>query len=489
MLDYDEWVKGLCRAFRRRCEYLRIPQETRATGLPALFAPCQIYIIGAIDPLFQLMLVTRNASLPDMMPIVQVDVPARELVAELEAFKERGDFRIPRASSHFFPPPGGHETVGGFLDRWLASILANGWTQIVRARPGWMSTVNVGGGAFLSEFRGSVFEQSPDRLGVEMADRLQQVLAPRISQEVRTAQVDSGEPACGAYVFPALQVGPRPRPSFRERAAGAVLNFGSSKVVIRGTFRRVPITIDCEGLVMIVTDNLSLALDRLNRLMAGLLFLGLPALAVRESELIRGSVHPETRELKGSTASLSSLRNIGMFETRAFPARVVVNRIETADLEEAVGTVDRITSRQDISQDLLLLLESTSHLADQEYTPAFLMAWAILERRLYAKWRRHLLLSGIARDRLRKLIAAERWSVDYLIESLDLLRQLPTGNDYDELMTLKDRRNSIVHRGRPATAEEANNVLGLARNWLNSLVAERVGATTPIAFIRALREQ
>ena len=247
--------------------------------------------------------------------------------------------------------------------------------------------------------------------------------------------------------------------------------------------------INLEGLVMIITNDRSLAIDRLNRLMAGLLFLGLPALAVRESELIQGSVHPDTLELQGSTASLSSLRNIGLFETGGFPARAVVNKVETANLEEALLSIDRMTSRQDLSQDLLLLLESSSHFADQEYTPAFLMAWAVLERRLYNRWRRHLLMSGVTRDRLRKLSAAERWSVDYLIESLDLLHQLPPGNDYDQLMTLKDRRNSIVHRGRPATAAEAEDVLGLARTWLNSVVTDRVGTIAPIAFTRGLREQ
>ncbi len=238
MLDYDEWVEGLCRAFRRRCEDLRITEETaKATGMPTFFAPCQIYIIGSIDPLFQLMLVTCNAFLPDMMQFVQVDVPALELVAVLEAFKEREEFRVPRASSHFFPPPGGHETFGGFPNRWLASSLANGWTRIVRARPGWMSTVNVGGGAFLSEFRGSVFDQSPERLATEMTDRLGQAVAPPVLQEARTAEVDSGEAAFGAYVFPALQVGPRPKLTFRQRASGSVWDFGAPKVVIRGTFR------------------------------------------------------------------------------------------------------------------------------------------------------------------------------------------------------------------------------------------------------------
>jgi hypothetical protein len=178
-LDYDKWVNGLCGAFRRRCEDMQISlAAAKTTGLPTLFAPCQIYIIGSIDPLFQLMLVTCNASLPDMKRVVQIDVPALEFVAVLEAFKEREEFEIPRAYSHFLPPPGGHETLGGFLDRWLASILANGWTRIVRAQPGWMSTVNVGEGIFLSEFRGSVFDQSPERLATEMTDRLQQAVAP-----------------------------------------------------------------------------------------------------------------------------------------------------------------------------------------------------------------------------------------------------------------------------------------------------------------------
>jgi hypothetical protein len=293
----------------------------------ALCPSCQIYIIGSTDPLFQLMLVTSNASLPDMHRVIQVDVPAFEFVDVLESFKEREEFQTLRENSHIFPPPGGQETIGGFLDRWFSSLLANGWTRIVRARPGWMSTLNVGRGNFLSEFRGRIVDESPEKMGTEMADQLRKALEPRVaSLVVRTVQTESGAPAIGAYVFPALQIGPRPQLSFRERASGATFNFRTPKVVIRGTFRRLPISVDFEGLVMVVTDDRSLAIDRLNRLMAGLLFLGLPALAVRESELIQGSVDPDKRELKGSTASLSSLRNIGLFETQSFPSRVVVNK-------------------------------------------------------------------------------------------------------------------------------------------------------------------
>jgi hypothetical protein len=113
------------------------------------------------------MLVTCNASIPDLHRCFQVDVPALKFVDVLEAFTEREEFQIPRGNSRFFPSPTGHETLGGFLDCWLSSLLADGWTRIVRSRPGWMSTVNVRGGAYLSEFRGSVIDQSLEKRGTE----------------------------------------------------------------------------------------------------------------------------------------------------------------------------------------------------------------------------------------------------------------------------------------------------------------------------------
>ncbi len=350
-----------------------------------------------------------------------------------------------------------------------------------------MSYVNAGSGAYLHEFRGRVLDQPTAKLAGDMVGGLQTALAPPKVQQEQIAQPNPGLSAHGAYIYPAIQLGEAPKMSFRETASGPPWDFGSPKVVIRATFRRVPICVARDGLVMIVTPDRSSALDRLNRLMAGFLFLGLPALAVREGELVQGTVDPDTLELTGSTASLSSLRNIGMFDMRGSFGAGSVNKVETGDFRSALALVDAMTSKQGLSQDLLLFLESTSHLADQEYTPAFLMAWAVLERQLSERWRRHLLKAGVARPRMRKLISAERWSVDYLIECLDLLNRLPADTDYQKLMDLKERRNSIVHSRRSATESEARDTLALARTWLSSAINEAVGPVTPVPFKSIMR--
>jgi hypothetical protein len=418
-----------------------------------------------------------------MERVVQVDVPAYEFIDVLEAFKEREEFRIPRTERFFFPSLEGPDTLGTFLERWFAYFLAQRWAQVVRTRSGSaMSYVNAGSGAYLYEFRGRVIEQPAVKLADDMVDKLQTALAPPAVQQGQVAQANPGFAAYGAYIYPAIQLGEAPKMSFRERASGPSWDFGSLKAVIRGTFRRIPICVSRDGLVTMITQDRLSALDRLNRLMAGLLFLGLPALAVREGELVQGTVDPDTSELTGSTASLSSLRNIGMFDMRGSFGAGSVNKVETGDFRSALALVDAMTGKQGLSQDLLLFLESTSHLADQEYTPAFLMAWAVLERQLSERWRRHLLKADVARPRLRKLISAERWSVDYLIECLDLLNRLPADTDYQKLMDLKERRNSIVHSRRSATESEAGDTLALAHTWLSSAIEEAVGPVTPISF-------
>jgi hypothetical protein len=456
--------------------------------MPTLFAPCQIYILGSTDPTFQFLLITHNESRADKERVVQVDVPAYEFIHVLEAFKEREEFRIPRTERFFFPSLEGPDTLGTFLERWFAYFLAQRWAQVVSTRPGsGMSQLNVGSGAYLYEFRGRVIDQPAPKLADEMVDRVQSVLAPQVPQPAQIQQPDARLSAHGAYIYPTIQLGEVPKPSFRERASGPSWDFGSPKVVIRGTFRGIPICVGRDGLAMMITQDRSSALDELNRLMAGLLFLGLPVLAVREGELIQGTVHPETLEVTGSSASLSSLRNIGMFDMRGSFGAGAVNKVEIGDFQSALAFVDAMTSRQGLNQDLLLFLESSSHLEDQEYTPAFLMAWGILERQLSERWRQYLLKSGVKAARVGKLLSGERWSVDSLIECLDLLHELPDGSEYQELMGLKRRRNSIIHDGRSATGSDAKETLALAHTWLSSAINEAVGPVMPLTFRRILR--
>ena len=115
------------------------------------------------------------------------------------------------------------------------------------------------------------------------------------------------------------------------------------------------------------------------------------------------------------------------------------------------------------------------------------MAWGILERQLSERWKKYLLKSGVKAGRLEKLLSGERWSVDTLIECLDLLHELPDGSEYQELMGLKRRRNSIIHDGRSATGSDAKETLALAHTWLSSAINEAVGPVTPIPFKGILR--
>lgn len=487
MSAYDDWLNELCNTFRQQCDRLAITPEMVPAGSPSLFGPCQFYVVGCTDPSFQYLLITRNQSLPDLERYIEVDVPAYEFIEALDRFKDRSEFQIPRVGARLFPPLEGRGTLATFLDRCFSSFLTRRWPAVVNSRPGLLSYLHVGSGVSLYEFRGRLTDQHCHKFASEMVSNLQATLAPPKVQVRRVAQSDGGLPACGAYIYPSAQIGERLPLSFRQRASGILWDPRSPKVVLRSTFRKLPMCVDIDGLVMMITDDRAKALERLNRLMAGLLFVGLPAIAVREGELIQGTVHPGTLELTGSTASLGSLRNLDRFDVTRPPVNMFVNKISKAQFEAALATVDAMTREQRMAQDLLLFLEGTSHLADQEYTPAFLMGWTILERQLSAKWRRLLLNSGVTRDRIAKLNSAERWSVDYLIECLDLFGELPVDGHYDRLMALKESRNHIVHRGRPATEDEAREILDLAHGLIAAAIAQSLGPIVQLDFKRTLR--
>jgi hypothetical protein len=351
-----------------------------------------------------------------------------------------------------------------------------------------MSYLYVGSGVALYELRGRIVDQSWEKFAGDMVSNLQAELAlPSTAETSRVAQTDGGIAAWGAYIYPAVQIGELRPLSFRQRASGIFWDPSTPKVAIRDIFRNAPISVHLDGLVMFRTDSAVTALTHINRLMAALFFLGLPASVVREAELIHGTLNAQTLELTSSTANLSSLRNIDSFDFARPPLNLMVNKVNISDFQTAIRTADAMMREQSISQDLVLSLEAYSHLTDQEYTPAFLIAWTVLERRLSAKWRLYLQTSGVSRKRSRKLTNPERWSADYLIECLQLIHEDSVVDEYEHLMDLKTRRNSIAHGGRSATKAEAEAVLRMAHTWLTCATADAVGSIQPLTFERTLR--
>jgi hypothetical protein len=99
-------------------------------------------------------------------------------------------------------------------------------------------------------------------------------------------------------------------------------------------------------------------------------------------------------------------------------------------------------------------LESYTHLQSSEYPQCFVMGWTVVERFVASMWDAFLKDKSITGKRRQKLRQAMLWTTDDILESLNLAEAIDS-QVYSSLMSLKDKRNKILHRGEIASEEDA----------------------------------
>jgi hypothetical protein len=89
------------------------------------------------------------------------------------------------------------------------------------------------------------------------------------------------------------------------------------------------------------------------------------------------------------------------------------------------------------------------------------MSWVIVERQMSWIWQKFLREEGIGGERRKKLTNPAYATMDFILEALSL-KGLLSQNDYQDLMSLKNKRNDIIHSGEFVTLQEAEKCFGLA---------------------------
>ncbi len=198
----------------------------------------------------------------------------------------------------------------------------------------------------------------------------------------------------------------------------------------------------------------------LNEIMAVALLDGNPTFAFREFETGSTTIDPETKHIRMKVASALSVKAPLISEqfrpnSPGFLGRKV---IPTEQLRRWVSAAEKIAQDQDLSESVVFLLESYTHLLNSEYLESFVLSWVIVEKHLYKVWEHFLKDEKLHRDRREKLANPVVWSADSVIETLNLVGQLSL-DEYAGLMRLKKLRNDIIHVGERVSKKEADEAL------------------------------
>ena len=120
-----------------------------------------------------------------------------------------------------------------------------------------------------------------------------------------------------------------------------------------------------------------------------------------------------------------------------------------------------------------LLNEGLTHLTNSEFAQSFIMSWSIIERHYYDIWFTLLSQRNIDHERSSKLTNPNQWSIDYVLEVLELENKIDE-NSYDLLMELKRKRNKFYYNGKQVAKDDADRSLQYAKKLLVNKISHHI---------------
>jgi len=267
----------------------------------------------------------------------------------------------------------------------------------------------------------------------------------------------------GVHMFPPVIVGKRKKPTPGQLLQGNTLDFSFSEKIFDIKFDNKIMIVNKDGYVFVETDQKLEGLRILNLIMALGLFHDLSLYTVKEHELSQASFNKETKTIGGMTWNRGSIRSY-LFDI-PFGTQVIEHyekrEIDKEKFKKILDDAKIIIKFEKLSEELRLFNEANTHLINSEYAQSFIMSWSVIERFYSDTWRKKLDQKDMDEERLNKLTNSAQWSIDYVLEVLNLGGEIDE-NSFDLLMELKRKRNRFYHRGKQVTKEDAERCLAYA---------------------------
>ena len=324
--------------------------------------------------------------------------------------------------------------------------------------------------AFVWYLRGDVSKEDHSKLALEIIQGAKDQARAAKNHKPPPPPLSEPNPPInghGSFIFPPIWIGSEPKPTFREKAMGGRLRF-PQVTISHGTYKGRLIVANDDGFLAIGENDRVKAAGLLNEIMAVRLLDGKDVFSFREQEVGEATIDPVTKQIGSYGVTSLSLR-ARLMEERWNPPRIPVyeNRdVVTVDQFKAwIERADRVTQDPELAESLRFLLEAYTHLEDSAYMESFVLSWLVVEKHLYTVWKRFLKDEGVSRPRRDKLAKPGGWTVDHVIESLSLSKQIAS-DEYLKLMSMKSLRNDIMHEGERVSKEQAEQAFESAARIL-----------------------
>jgi len=471
-----KWLRDFVGEFRIQYSSLTSDEQPFVQKLDNFSKPCQIDVIWSRPPDVQNLIVTTFEDRPDLEIYVNGPFPTYEAVERLESILQESRWNRPVPQHDVKNTFTEDKTFRDIVDRCFVDIV-RGMRVLPYQKP--FAKVSTGSKmlltnqAFFWTIQGDLSNLKSFELAREIIDGAKtQARAPKSVPRNITIPDPKMVQACGSFIFPPVWIGSEPKPSFRERALGGFVRFPPK--AFEGSYKDRMIVATDDGFIAISEADREKATALLNEIMAVRLLEGKATFSFREQEVEGATIDPDTKEIRSMGVPSLSIRAT-LIEERWNPARlpVYVRRdvISLDDFKAWISRAEMVTQNVDIADSLRFLLEAYTHFQDSRYKESFVLSWVVVEKHLYSLWKRLLKEEGLPRPRRDKLGNTNYWTVDFVIESLSLLKQISSAQ-YGKLISMKGLRNDIIHEGETVSKEQAQQVLEEATR----IVTDTIGA-------------
>lgn len=211
------------------------------------------------------------------------------------------------------------------------------------------------------------------------------------------------------------------------------------------------------------TNNVLEIKNIVNTLLALLLFKGFLFYPIEENGFFEADFDLDKKEiLVFDTIFL----NTGDRKVRDITCRSFFSDVKPISVDifnQLLDVENLVIKNSELVERLQFYLEAENLFFDQKYSQSFIISWIILEKNLDIKWNVYLTHPSrhISKERIKKLNSPRDWSMDSILEVLNLSRKI-NDNEFKELMEFKRIRNKFVHEGKTISKENCEKILGFS---------------------------
>jgi len=468
------WLIELISHFREELEKLPFDKQKIASlSLEDLSEVCQLLVIWAKDPEFQIIIITHSNSLEDKLIEIYGPVDNNNLVGliEYDVLKSPIIEVI------------GREKVENALIYNLRMILYHLNPLISIPKPAILNKHRISDSPYAVSWIvvGNLLHLNSKGFAKILIDNIKSSLESTPSQQSSQAGKLILE-GFGTYVYPPIWIGEIPKPRFfREKVFGMPLWISATEKIIVETYKNRPVVITRDGFIAIGEKDKWKALELLNELMSVLLLRGIPCNVIREVDLEETKITETSLERAWSPLSGRALLPQRLFidyfssfpsYSTLYSASLPLKSIKEVDMRKIVKLAELLTIDDRMKTLLLLYLEAFTYFLNTEYKQSLIMGWIIIED-YYVKdlWMEHI--SKITDEKRMSKLAS--WTVDARLEALNISHVL-TDEEYLLLMEIKNVRNEVVHEGKLPKKEIVERCLNLVSKIVQKYIGDYIAS-------------